>query len=61
MGSEMCIRDSNEYHDGILEIANSLLKILTNQIGDKTMVAAVKGEWEELLSSISSESFGRIL
>jgi chorismate mutase len=32
----------NEYHEGILEIANSLLKILTNQIVDKTMVAAVK-------------------
>jgi hypothetical protein len=32
----------NEYHEGILEIANSLLKILTNQIADNTMVAAVK-------------------
>jgi chorismate mutase len=32
----------NEYHEGILEIANSLLKILTNQIVDKTMVAAVQ-------------------
>ena len=32
----------NEYHEGILEIANSLLKILTNQMVDKTMVAAVK-------------------
>ena len=31
----------NEYHEGILEIANSLLKILTNQIADNTMVAAV--------------------
>jgi hypothetical protein len=34
----------NEYHEGILEIANSLLKILTNQIVDKTIVAAVKGK-----------------
>ena len=32
----------NEYHEGILEIANSLLKILTNQIVDKMMVAAVE-------------------
>jgi hypothetical protein len=32
----------NEYREGILEIANSLLKILTNQIADNTMVAAVK-------------------
>ena len=32
----------NEYHKGILEIANSFLKILTNQIVDKTLVAAVK-------------------
>jgi hypothetical protein len=34
----------NEYHEGILEIANSFLKILTNQVVDNTMVAAVKGE-----------------
>jgi hypothetical protein len=34
----------NEYHEGILEIANSLLKILLNQVVDKTMVAAVKQE-----------------
>jgi hypothetical protein len=34
----------NEYHEGILEIANSLFKILTNQTVDKTMVAAVRGE-----------------
>lgn len=34
----------NEYHEGILEIANSLMKILTNQTVDKTMIAAVKGE-----------------
>ena len=32
----------NEYHEGILEIANSLLKILTNQTVDNTMVAAVQ-------------------
>ena len=32
----------DKYHEGILEIANSLLKILTNQIVDKTMVGAVK-------------------
>jgi chromosome segregation ATPase len=31
----------NEYHEGILEIANSLLKILSNQMVDNTMVAAV--------------------
>ena len=34
-----------EYHEGTLEIANSLLKILTNQIADNTMVAAVKEKW----------------
>ena len=34
----------NKYHEGILEIAKSLLKILTNQLVDKTMVAAVKSE-----------------
>ncbi|HET7391258.1 MAG TPA: hypothetical protein VFJ51_10575 [Nitrososphaeraceae archaeon] len=34
----------NEYHEGIVDIANSLLKILTNQIADKTMVAAVKAD-----------------
>jgi chorismate mutase len=32
----------NEYREGILEIANSLLKILTKQVVDKTMVAAVQ-------------------
>jgi hypothetical protein len=30
----------NEYREGIIEIANSLLKILTNRIVDETMVAA---------------------
>jgi chorismate mutase len=34
----------NEYHEGILEIANSLLKMLLNQMVDNTMVAAVKEE-----------------
>jgi hypothetical protein len=34
----------NEYHEGILEISNSLLKILLNQLVDTTMVAAVKGQ-----------------
>jgi len=32
----------NEYREGIIEIANSLLKILLKQMVDKTMVAAVK-------------------
>ena len=32
----------NEYHEGILEIASSFLKILLNQTVDKTMVAAVR-------------------
>ncbi|HEY6884815.1 MAG TPA: hypothetical protein VI278_12360 [Nitrososphaeraceae archaeon] len=32
----------DEYHEGILEIANLLLKMLLNQIVEKTMVAAVK-------------------
>jgi hypothetical protein len=32
----------NEYHEGISEISNSLLKMLLNQMVDNTMVAAVK-------------------
>jgi hypothetical protein len=41
--------DNNEYYEGILEIANSLLKILLNQTMDITMMAVavkadVKGE-----------------
>ena len=54
----------NEYHEGILEIANSLLKILTNQIVDKTMVAAVREKracvqipWDFLLPSYLFVSF----
>ena len=38
----------DEYNKGIIEIANSLLKILTNQIVDKTMVAAVVKENESI-------------
>jgi hypothetical protein len=34
----------NKYHEGILEIANSFLKILLNHMVDKAMVAAVKGQ-----------------
>jgi hypothetical protein len=34
----------NEYHEGILEIAKGFLNILSNQLVDKTMIAAVKGE-----------------
>jgi hypothetical protein len=34
----------DEYREGILEIANSFRKILTNQIVDNTMVAAVKAD-----------------
>jgi hypothetical protein len=34
----------NQYHEGILEIANSLLKILLNQMVDNTMVAAAVQE-----------------
>ena len=32
----------DQYREGILEIANSLLKILLNQLVNKTMLAAVK-------------------
>jgi len=32
----------NKYHEGILEISKGFMKILTNQIVDKTMVAVVK-------------------
>jgi chorismate mutase len=35
----------NEYHEGIIEIASSFIKILSNEVVDKTMVAAaVKGQ-----------------
>jgi hypothetical protein len=34
----------NEYHEGILEIAGSFLKILLNQVVEKTMATAVKSE-----------------
>jgi hypothetical protein len=36
--------NSSKYHEGLLEVANSFLKALLNQIVDNTMVAAVKGE-----------------
>jgi hypothetical protein len=37
-----------EYYEGIIEIANSLLKILANQMVDNTMVAvAVKADVKE--------------
>jgi predicted RNase H-like nuclease (RuvC/YqgF family) len=32
----------NEYHEGILEIADSFLKMLLNELVDKTMAAALK-------------------
>ena len=32
----------NKYHEGILEIAKGFVKIMTNQLVDKIMVAAVK-------------------
>jgi hypothetical protein len=32
----------NQYHEWILELAKGFLKILLNQLVDKTMVAAVK-------------------
>ena len=32
----------NEYHEGFLEIAKGFVKIMTNQLVDKTMVAAVQ-------------------
>ncbi|HET7392024.1 MAG TPA: hypothetical protein VFJ51_14495 [Nitrososphaeraceae archaeon] len=32
----------NKYHEGILELAKGFLKILLNQLVDKTMVAAIK-------------------
>jgi hypothetical protein len=37
----------NKYHEGILEIAKGFLKILLNQLVDKTMVAAVKEKEKE--------------
>jgi hypothetical protein len=32
----------NQYHEGILEIANSLLKMFLSQVVDNTMVAVVE-------------------
>jgi hypothetical protein len=34
--------DSSEYHEGLLEAARSFMKILSRQMVDKTMVAAIK-------------------
>jgi predicted oxidoreductase len=34
----------NKYHEGILELAKGFMKILLNQLVDKTMVAAVVKE-----------------
>jgi hypothetical protein len=34
----------NKYHEGLVEIAKTFLNILLNQLVDKTMVAAVKGQ-----------------
>ena len=39
----------NKYHEGILEIAKGFVKIMTNQLVDKTMVAAVKEQWSYYL------------
>ena len=35
--------NNNECHEGLLEVASSFLRILLNQMIDKTMVAAIKG------------------
>jgi hypothetical protein len=34
----------NEHHEGLLELAKGFLKIMLNQLVDKTMVAAVKAD-----------------
>jgi len=34
----------NKYREGILEIAKGFFNILLNHLGDKTMVAAMKGQ-----------------
>ena len=34
----------NKYHEGILELAKGFLKLLLNQLVDKTMVTAVKAD-----------------
>jgi hypothetical protein len=34
--------DSSQYREGLLEIASSFLKMLSIQIVDKTMIAAIK-------------------
>ena len=38
--------NNNEYLEALLEVASSFLKILLNQIVDKTMVAAAAVEGE---------------
>jgi len=45
--------DSSEYHEGLLEVARSFMKILSRQMVDKTMVAAIKEmisytKWNEI-------------
>jgi hypothetical protein len=37
----------NKYHEGILELAKGFLKLLLNQLVDKTMVVAVAKEKEK--------------
>ncbi|MGA9171162.1 MAG: hypothetical protein WBZ20_13570, partial [Nitrososphaeraceae archaeon] len=34
----------NKYHEGLLELAKGFLKLLLNQLVDKTMVTAVKAD-----------------
>jgi hypothetical protein len=34
----------NKYHEGLLELAKGFLKLLLNQLLDKTMVTAVKAD-----------------
>jgi hypothetical protein len=49
----------NEYHEGIIEIASSFLKILSKEVVDKTMVAAAVKENEvkaKLLAGYSTPS-----
>ena len=33
----------NEYHEGLVELAKGFLKLLLNQLVDKTMVAVLEG------------------
>lgn len=43
--------NSSEYHEGLVEVANSFMKILSRQIVDNTMVEAV-AIWTKMIEKV---------